>query len=46
MSGERADAVIVWATLDKSKSRTAIKPFVAERGRAARPGRRLRENCV
>ena len=27
-SGERADAVVVWATLDKSKGRAAIKSFV------------------
>ena len=27
-SGERADAVVVWATLDKTKGRAAIKSFV------------------
>ncbi|TSD65220.1 acyl-CoA dehydrogenase family protein [Aeromicrobium piscarium] len=27
-SGERADSVVVWATLDKSKGRAAIKSFV------------------
>lgn len=27
-SGDRADAVVVWATLDKSKGRAAIKSFV------------------
>lgn len=31
-SGQRADAVVVWATLDKSKGRGAIKSFVVERG--------------
>jgi acyl-CoA dehydrogenase len=31
-SGERAGAVVVWATLDKSKGRAAIKSFVVERG--------------
>jgi acyl-CoA dehydrogenase len=31
-SGERADAVVVWATLDRSKGRAAIKSFVVERG--------------
>ncbi|ACU98003.1 acyl-CoA dehydrogenase family protein [Saccharomonospora viridis] len=31
-SGERADAVVVWATLDKSKGRAAIKSFVVEKG--------------
>lgn len=31
-SGERADAVVVWATLDRSKGRGAIKSFVVEKG--------------
>lgn len=31
-SGQRADAVVVWATLDKSKGRAAIKSFVVEKG--------------
>jgi acyl-CoA dehydrogenase len=31
-SGERSDAVVVWATLDKSKGRSAIKSFVVEKG--------------
>ena len=31
-AGERSNAVVVWATLDKSKGRTAIKPFVVEKG--------------
>jgi acyl-CoA dehydrogenase len=31
-AGERADAVVVWATLDKSKGRAAIKSFVVEKG--------------
>jgi acyl-CoA dehydrogenase len=31
-SGERADAVVVWATLDPSKGRAAIKSFVVEKG--------------
>ena len=30
-AGERADAVVVWATLDRSKGRAAIKPFVVEK---------------
>jgi acyl-CoA dehydrogenase len=30
-AGERADLVVVWATLDASKGRAAIKPFVVER---------------
>jgi acyl-CoA dehydrogenase len=31
-SGERADLVVVWATLDKSAGRAAIKSFVVEKG--------------
>ena len=31
-SGERADLVVVWATLDKSLGRAAIKSFVVEKG--------------
>ncbi|WP_417661775.1 acyl-CoA dehydrogenase family protein [Pseudomonas sp.] len=31
-SGERADAVVVWATLDKALGRAAIKSFVVEHG--------------
>jgi acyl-CoA dehydrogenase len=31
-SGERADAVVVWATLDREKGRAAIKSFVVEKG--------------
>lgn len=31
-AGERADAVVVWATLDKSMGRAAIKSFVVEWG--------------
>lgn len=31
-SGERADLVVVWATLDKSLGRSAIKSFVVEKG--------------
>lgn len=30
--GERADAVVVWATLDRKVGRAAIKSFVVERG--------------
>lgn len=32
-SGERADSVVVWATLDKSLGRAAIKSFVVEKSR-------------
>ncbi|MDP3969488.1 MAG: acyl-CoA dehydrogenase family protein [Nocardioides sp.] len=31
-SGERADSVVVWATLDKAMGRAAIKSFVVEKG--------------
>jgi acyl-CoA dehydrogenase len=37
-AGERADAIVVWATLDKSLGRAAIKSFVVEKGT---PGMRL-----
>ena len=37
-SGERADSVVVWATLDKSLGRAAIKSFVVEKGT---PGMRV-----
>jgi acyl-CoA dehydrogenase len=30
-SGDRAELIVVWATLDRSKGRAAIKPFVVER---------------
>jgi acyl-CoA dehydrogenase len=31
-SGERSDAVVVWATLDKTQGRAAIKSFVVPKG--------------
>jgi acyl-CoA dehydrogenase len=31
-AGERADAIVVWATLDKNLGRAAIKSFVVEKG--------------
>ncbi len=31
-AGERSDAVVVWATLDKSQGRAAIKSFVVPKG--------------
>src|SRR5215218_2290570 len=37
-AGERADAVVVWATLDREAGRAAIKPFLVERDR---PGLQL-----
>ena len=36
--GERADLVVVWATLDRSKGRAAIKSFIVER---SNPGMKL-----
>jgi len=30
-SGDRAELIVVWATLDRSKGRTAIKSFIVER---------------
>jgi acyl-CoA dehydrogenase len=32
-AGERADALVVWATLDRAAGRAAIKPFLVERDR-------------
>jgi acyl-CoA dehydrogenase len=37
-SGDRADLIVVWATLDRSKGRAAIKSFIVERDN---PGLRL-----
>ena len=37
-SGERAELVVVWATLDRSQGRAAIKSFVVER---SNPGLKL-----
>ncbi|WPC33667.1 acyl-CoA dehydrogenase family protein [Acinetobacter sp. YWS30-1] len=37
-SGERADAVVVWATLDKKLGRAAIKSFVVPKGK---PGMKI-----
>jgi acyl-CoA dehydrogenase len=37
-AGDRADAIVVWATLDKSLGRAAIKSFVVEKGT---PGMRV-----
>jgi acyl-CoA dehydrogenase len=33
-AGDRADALVVWATLDPAAGRAAIKPFLVERDRA------------
>ena len=37
-AGDRCDAVVVWASLDRSKGRAAIKSFVVEKGT---PGMRV-----
>ena len=37
-SGERADLVVVWATLDRSRGRAAIRSFIVER---SNPGLKL-----
>ncbi|MFZ5699233.1 MAG: acyl-CoA dehydrogenase family protein [Pseudomonadota bacterium] len=31
-AGQRGDAIVVWATLDKSKGKAAIKSFIVEKG--------------
>lgn len=40
-SGERADAVVVWASLDKNLGRAAIKSFVVPKGTAGMKVERL-----
>ena len=40
-SGERADSVVVWATLDKNLGRAAIKSFVVPKGTAGMKVERL-----
>lgn len=40
-SGERADAVVVWASLDKKSGRSAIKSFVVPKGTAGMKVERL-----
>lgn len=40
-SGERADSVVVWATLDKKLGRAAIKSFVVPKGTAGMTVERL-----
>lgn len=40
-SGERADSIVVWATLDKKLGRTAIKSFVVPKGTAGMKVERL-----
>jgi len=42
-SGERSDCVVVWATLDKSLGRAAIKSFVVEKGTPGMKVERLEE---
>jgi acyl-CoA dehydrogenase len=40
-AGGRANAVVVWASLDRSKGRAAIKPFVVEKDRPGMAVERL-----
>ena len=40
-AGKRADAVVVWASLDRSRGRSAIKSFVVEKGTAGMVVERL-----
>ncbi|AYA01870.1 acyl-CoA dehydrogenase [Acinetobacter sp. WCHAc010034] len=40
-SGERADAIVVWASLDKKSGRAAIKSFVVPKGTAGMKVERL-----
>ncbi|MFC3850442.1 acyl-CoA dehydrogenase family protein [Corynebacterium hansenii] len=42
-SGERADSVVVWATLDKSLGRAAIKSFLVKKGTPGFTVERLEE---
>ena len=42
-SGERSDAVVVWASLDRSVGRAAIKSFVVEKGTPGMKVERLEE---
>ncbi len=42
-SGERSDCIVVWATLDKSLGRAAIKSFVVEKGTPGVKVERLEE---
>ena len=42
-SGERADSVVVWATLDKSVGRAAIKSFLVKKGTPGFTVERLEE---
>ena len=42
-AGERSDSVVVWATLDKSKGRAAIKSFLVKKGTPGFTVERLEE---
>lgn len=43
--GDRCEAVVVWATLDKSKGRAAIKSFVVEKGTPGFRVEKLEHKC-
>ena len=45
-SGERADSVVVWATLDKKLGRAAIKSFVVPKGTSGMKVERLEHKLV
>jgi len=43
--GDRCEVVVVWATLDKSKGRNAIKSFVVEKGTPGLTVGKLEHKC-
>ena len=43
--GDRCEAVVVWATLDKSQGRAAIKSFVVEKGTPGFRVEKLEKKC-
>ncbi len=43
--GDRCEAVVVWATLDKSQGRAAIKSFVVEKGTPGLRVEKLEKKC-
>jgi acyl-CoA dehydrogenase len=43
--GDRCEAVVVWATLDKSEGRSAIKSFVVEKGTPGFRVEKLEKKC-
>lgn len=43
--GQRCEAVVVWATLDKTRGRAAIKSFVVEKGTSGFRVEKLEKKC-